>query len=112
MHKIILAQGNQLIKVKSELKKRSNVDFLVNTKGKHDMEISDIIKLFVPEGVWATLSIFLVFYIIKTQGLRDAKQDEREQKYQEIIFDLSEALSDLNEIKEILRCVFVDQKKD
>lgn len=62
----------------------------------------ELIKLLAPEGVWAVLSVALIFYIIKGQEKRDIRQDEREQKYQKIILDLSDALKDLNDIKKLL----------
>lgn len=66
------------------------------------MEISEFIKYFAPEGVWAVLSLILIFYIIKAQEKRDARQDQREQKYQGIISELPKALQDVNDIKKIL----------
>lgn len=62
----------------------------------------ELLKLFAPEGVWAVLSVALIFYVIKGQEKRDVRQDEREQKYQKIILDLSDALKDLNDIKKLL----------
>lgn len=66
------------------------------------MEMNELVQFIAPEGVWAILSFVLIFYIIRAQEKRDNKQDEREKKYQDIISDLSDALKDLNEIKEIL----------
>jgi len=66
------------------------------------MEIEKFINYFAPEGVWAVLSLILIFYIIKGQEKRDARQDERDQKYQAIIADLTKALRDVNDIKKIL----------
>lgn len=66
------------------------------------MEIGELISYFAPEGVWAVLSLCLIFYIIKGQEKRDARQDERDQKYQNIIADLSKSLQDVSEIKKIL----------
>lgn len=67
------------------------------------MNIENIISLFVPEGVWAVLSFILIYYIIKAQERRDIKQDEREEKYQNIISNLTDSLKELNEIKEIIK---------
>lgn len=67
------------------------------------MELSELIKFFVPEGVWAILSFILISYIIKAQEKRDIRQDEREKNYQNIIINLSNALQELNEIKEIIK---------
>lgn len=66
------------------------------------MEFMELVKLFAPEGVWAILSLVLIFYIIKAQAKRDLRQDERDKNYQNIILDLSEALKDLKDIKEML----------
>ncbi|MDD4700344.1 MAG: BhlA/UviB family holin-like peptide, partial [Oscillospiraceae bacterium] len=54
------------------------------------------------EGVWAVLSLVLIFYIIKNQEKRDTRQDERDKKYQNIIENLSKLLREMNEIKNIL----------
>ena len=57
-------------------------------KGVCKVEINDFISYFAPEGVWAILSLILIFYIIKGQEKRDERQDERDKKYQtsEILF--------------------------
>lgn len=66
------------------------------------MEFVELAKMFAPEGVWAILSLVLIFYIIQAQAKRDLRQDERDKNYQDIILDLSEALKDLKDIKEML----------
>ncbi len=66
------------------------------------MELTDFIEYFAPEGVWAILSLILIFYIIKNQEKRDERQDERDEKYQNTISALAKALQDMNEIKKIL----------
>ena len=66
------------------------------------MELSELISFVAPEGIWAILSFWLIFYIVKTQEKRDTKQDEREQKYPQIISDLTNSLKDLQDIKDIL----------
>lgn len=75
-------------------------------KGVRKVEINDFISYFAPEGVWAILSLILIFYIIKGQEKRDERQDERDKKYQNIITDLTKALQELNEIKKILEKKF------
>ena len=52
------------------------------------------------QGVWATLAIVLIFYILRAQEKRDKIQDEREMKYQEIIIDLTNQLNITKEIRE------------
>lgn len=67
------------------------------------MEMTNLIEMFAPEGVWAVLSLILIFYIIRTQEKRDLKQDERDMKYQDIISSLTDSLRDLKDIKNILQ---------
>lgn len=67
------------------------------------MDIVQLVDLLEPEGIWAALSLLLIVYIIKTQEKRDSRQDLREQNYQEIISNLSDALKDVKEIKELLQ---------
>jgi len=59
---------------------------------------NDLLKLASTQGVWAALSVALIFYILKTQEKRDIVQAEREQKYQEIINTLT---TEFNIIKDI-----------
>ena len=66
------------------------------------MEIGELISIFASEGIWAVLSLSLIFYIIKGQEHRDERQDERDKKYQETILQMANALQYLSEIKSIL----------
>ena len=59
---------------------------------------SELIKIASSQGVWAALSVALVFYILKAQEKRDIKQEEREQNYQNIITNLTEKLNVMNDI--------------
>lgn len=59
----------------------------------------EIIKVATSQGIWAVLSIFLIFFILRNQEKRDVIQSEREGKYQLIISTLSDKLDSLNEIK-------------
>jgi len=59
----------------------------------------EIIKIATSQGIWAVLSIFLIFFILRNQEKRDVIQSEREGKYQLIISTLSDKLDSLNEIK-------------
>jgi hypothetical protein len=63
----------------------------------------EFIKLFTADGVWALLSVFLIFYILKNQEKRDARQDLREQNYQQVILDLTESTKDILEVKQLLQ---------
>lgn len=64
-----------------------------------------IIELAASQGIWASLSIVLIFYVLKAQERRDANQDTREDGYQKIILELTEHLEVnamiLTHIKEI-----------
>ena len=67
------------------------------------MELESLLSYFSAEGVWAILSVFLIFYIIKDQNNRDERQSKREEKYQKVITDLTTSLKDVAEIKEMLK---------
>lgn len=58
-----------------------------------------IIQVALEHGIWAALSIILIFYILKAQEERDLKQDEREKNYQTIISSLTEKFYIISEIK-------------
>jgi len=65
-----------------------------------------LLEMAATQGIWALLSIALIFYILKTQEKRDLRQEERENSYRNIIETLSDKLnviddikSDINEIK-------------
>lgn len=64
---------------------------------------SELLQVAVTQGMWATLAVGLILYTIKYQERRDLKQNEREEKYQSTIFNLSDSLKVLNEIKEELK---------
>lgn len=65
---------------------------------------SEVIKIAATQGVWAVLSIVLIFYILKQQQTRDSNQDNREQNYQTIISQLTQTLD--IEIKSIKDDIF------
>lgn len=46
---------------------------------------NQIFSLAASQGVWALLSVILVFYILKTQEKRDIKEEEREKGYYNLI---------------------------
>lgn len=60
---------------------------------------SEAIKIASSQGIWAVLSVILIFYILKSQEKRDIKQDEREKNYQEIIGKLTDKLNIVEEVK-------------
>lgn len=53
----------------------------------------------VSQGIWAVLSVFLLFYILRAQEKRDQKQEEREKNYQDIISKLTDKLGIVDEVK-------------
>ncbi|MBU5675890.1 hypothetical protein KQI88_05640 [Alkaliphilus sp. MSJ-5] len=60
---------------------------------------NEVLKLASTQGIWAALSVALIFYILKGQEKRDAKQVERESKYQEIISTLTDKLNIIEDVK-------------
>ncbi|MGN9160613.1 BhlA/UviB family holin-like peptide [Clostridium sulfidigenes] len=60
---------------------------------------SEILKAALSQGIWAVLSIFLLFYILKAQETRDMKQEERERNYQGIITKLTDKFDIVDEVK-------------
>ncbi|MBU3130435.1 hypothetical protein LGL55_18600 [Clostridium tagluense] len=71
---------------------------------------SELLKLASTQGIWAALSVALIFYILKTQEKRDDKQDQREKNYQDIISNLTEKFNIVENVKkdveEIKECIF------
>ena len=63
------------------------------------MEAS-MIETALAQSIWAALSLVLIFYILKKQETRVAKQEIREAIYQEIIQTLTEKLNVINEVKD------------
>jgi len=60
---------------------------------------NEILKTALSQGIWAVLSIFLLFYILKAQEKRDMKQEEREKNYQDIITKLTNKFDIVDEVK-------------
>lgn len=61
---------------------------------------ASIIDAALTQSIWAALSLVLIFYILKKQEIRDKIQSEREDKYQEIIKNLTDKLDILEELKD------------
>ncbi|KAB3530334.1 hypothetical protein F8154_13940 [Alkaliphilus pronyensis] len=59
---------------------------------------AEILKLASTQGLWAALSVLLIIYILKAQEKRDFKQEQREEKYQEIICSLTDRLSLIEDV--------------
>ncbi|AYF53306.1 hypothetical protein G8S49_04270 [Clostridium botulinum C] len=77
------------------------------------MEI-ELIKLASSQGIWAALTIVLIFYILKTQEKRDSKQGQREENYQNIIKKLTEKFNALKDIKSDVKKIknYISKEKD
>ncbi|EQB86410.1 membrane protein implicated in regulation of membrane protease activity [Clostridium punense] len=60
---------------------------------------NEIMSAALTQGVWAVLSVFLLFYILKAQDKRDQKQEEREKNYQDIISKLTDKLGIVDDVK-------------
>ena len=61
---------------------------------------SEVLKIAATQGIWAMLSISLIFYILRNQEKRNTAQESREIKYQEIIFVLTDKLNVIDDIKD------------
>lgn len=59
-----------------------------------------IMSLVESQGIWAVLFVFLLLYTIKKNDNLDKLQDAREEKYQELLTELTESLAVVNDIKE------------
>ncbi len=59
-----------------------------------------IIELAATQGIWTVLTVALIFYILKNQEKRDLRQEDREQKYQDIIVNLTDKLNLVEEVKD------------
>lgn len=60
---------------------------------------NEIFKIASSQGVWAALSVALIFYILKAQEKRDIKQEEREKNYQDIISKLTDKFNIVEDVK-------------
>lgn len=60
---------------------------------------ADVLKVASTQGVWAVLSVSLIFYILRSQEKRDQIQAAREEKYQAIISTLTGKLDAIEDIK-------------
>ncbi|WP_026882959.1 BhlA/UviB family holin-like peptide [Clostridium akagii] len=60
---------------------------------------TNLLKLAASQGVWATLAVILIFYILKNQEKRDLKQEVREKNYQKIILKLTKQFEVIEDIE-------------
>ena len=62
--------------------------------------ISPVLRIAITQGLWASLTVVLIYFNLKSQNDRNIKQEQREDKYQDIILKLSIQLKAMEEIKE------------
>jgi len=60
---------------------------------------SKIFEIASSQGIWTVLFVFVFFYILKKQEQLDKTQEKRECQYQEIIKNLSEKYTILENIE-------------
>ncbi len=61
---------------------------------------TNLLKLAASQGIWATLAVILIFYILKNQEKRDLKQEVREKNYQKIILKLTKEFETIEDIEQ------------
>lgn len=61
---------------------------------------NELFEMASTQGVWAILSVSLIFYILKAQEKRDEIQEKREEKYQEIIENMASRLEVLTHLSD------------
>lgn len=61
---------------------------------------NELFEMASTQGVWAILSVSLIFYILKAQEKRDEIQEKREEKYQEIIENMTSRLEVLTHLSD------------
>ena len=73
---------------------------------------SKLFKLAASQGIWAVLSIALIFYILKAQEKRDLNQEIREKGDQDIITKLTKNLNIVGDIKSDVKDIksFISKK--
>lgn len=59
----------------------------------------EVLKIATSQGVWAALSVVLIFYILKAQEKRDIRQEEREKNYQNILCKLTDKFNIIEDVK-------------
>ncbi|MCB2297041.1 BhlA/UviB family holin-like peptide [Clostridium tagluense] len=67
------------------------IEFIEGSEVNKNMEL--ILAKAISEGLGYALFCFLLFYVLKKQETRDAKSEQREVKYQDIIHELTTTVS-------------------
>lgn len=66
-----------------------------------------ITQLIQSQGIWAVLFVFLLLYTIKKNDKLDELQYAREKEYQELLLELTDKLTIVNEINSKLDNLYV-----
>lgn len=61
-----------------------------------------LIEAIQSQGIWTILFVFLLLYTTRKNDKLDDLQDSREKKYQELLLELTEKFSVVNEVNEKL----------
>lgn len=59
-----------------------------------------ILDAALSQGIWAVLAVFLLLYVIRENEKCEEKQEERENKYQNILLELADKLITIDRIEE------------
>ena len=80
------------------LKNEKNSSYL---KGKEMMHMEQaLIEAATTQGIWVLLFVFLFFYTIKNNEKLIEKQDQRDANYQQLLSDMTEKYSIIEDIRE------------
>ena len=80
------------------LKNEKNSSYL---KGKEMMYMEQaLIEAATTQGIWVLLFVFLFFYTIKNNEKLIEKQDQRDANYQQLLSDMTEKYSIIEDIRE------------
>lgn len=60
---------------------------------------AEVFKIAASQGIWTVLSVFLIFYILRSQDKKNQLQSIREEKFQQIILELTKKIDIVEEIK-------------
>ena len=69
-------------------------------------------QLIQSQGVWTVLFVFLLLYTIKKNDKLDELQDAREKEYRELLLELTEKFSIVNEINSKLDTQCASQPRE
>ena len=68
---------------------------------------STLLEFSLTQGIWAAVAVFLFIYIFKSNEKRDQRQEEREEKYQSLLSEMTQKYdilihlqSDITQIKQ------------